>query len=621
MNATPQSLEETQEKPCRHATVVRQGPRGPTCDKESFQTQSISTKSTYQPKREKIPNPMKQASTPIHQWIEKSRAGNSAAFTKLVEQYQNLALGFAFSKLGDFYLAQDVVQDSFVIAFNKLDQLQTNEAFPSWLRGIVHLRCHRMFRNMSQRKRIQDSFTSSVLETKPEEVENQESKLSSAQSKDMLLKAIQALPEEQRTVITLYYLEEQSQKEVAKFLSLPVSKVNNVLHQARTQLKRRLLTMAQDTFYEQRLNEEFAKNIGEIVRIQGSLVETRATSDGMGVLDVVGTRMENQASGTDLMVVQRSTNGTYKCIAFDDDVSNNAKVTPQPQRSGFPGTVSDNAIRSALDHLKTQQSDSEILETGIKTMDLFCPVPKGATVGIFGKEGVGRMVFLQEMIHRMKDKGDPLHLVFFVNRWNLPGTQDMIESEPILRNDHHGCLDTAWVLHPKAADPNYALQAKYLEVGLYFNPILATQQLWPALDPLRSFSTSLSPEGVGERHYKLAMEAKALLSQSRELIKDADFLEMLVLDARDAAVEQLSAYEQRKIQALSNDEREIVHRARCLERYLTQPFYVAEDFTNMSGNRVSREELLSDVEQILRGGIDSQDPETLRWLGGLSTTS
>ena len=156
------------------------------------------------------------------EWVLEARSGNQSAFTELVKCYQNSALGYAFSMLGDFQRAQDVVQESFIIAHSQLDQLEKPEAFLGWFKGIVRHRCLRVFRvNKKQMLPLEDvnSFLS-LDERSSDEIQR-------SQEKEHLLEAIKALPENQRTVITLYYLEEQSQNQVAEFLGLPLTKINN----------------------------------------------------------------------------------------------------------------------------------------------------------------------------------------------------------------------------------------------------------------------------------------------------------------------------------------------------------------------------------------------------------
>ncbi len=593
-------------------------------DRKTRTYRQVARSPTHGPWRNSHVNPKQKRTTQkvpsnVTQWVEKSMAGDTQAFTALMQQYQNLALGYAFSKLGDFQLAQDVVQDSFVIAYHKLDSLEKPDSFPSWIRGIVHHRCHRMFRTQAQNQRLHSAKSQDEMTDFPTHETAPESELNLAQQKALLLEAVRKLPEKQREIVTLFYLEEQSQAEVANFLGIPVSSVNNHLYKARQTIKRRLTTMAQETFYEQRLNEEFAKNVGDILNIQGALVETRPTvEDGWGLLDVVGTKTHQQEQGSDLMVIQRNSNGTFRCLALGESVPKGGNITPQSQTGERLRELDDSKIRSALAHLKSQKSTPAVLETGIKVLDLFCPLQEGGSVGIFGKEGVGRMVFLQELIHRLKPTGDALQVVFFVNHWNLLGTQDMIESEPMLRNDKHGCLETAWLQHPRASDPMYSQDADYLDASLYFNPLLAADQLWPALDPLHSFSKALTHEVVGERHVQIATAAKRLLNQAREWMRDPKYLELLAMDAREAASQQRIIFLQERMKQLSEQQRVLVHRARCLERYLTQPFYVAEDFTKFIGSSVSREQTLLDVEAILGGKIDKRNPDELRWQGSLA---
>src|SRR5205823_4230434 len=184
--------------------------------------------------------------------------------------YQNLAFGCALSLLGDFHLAEDVTQEAFVTAYFNLAQLRDPAAFPGWLRQLVRSCAHRLLR--------QQHLQCVPLETAAEVGCNQWQPDRCFEQKERtaaVLAAIGALPQSQREVVTLFYLQERSQREVAAFLGVPVTVVNNRLHAARATLKRRMLAMLEDTMREKALREPFAAHVGRIVTVRGPVLEVQ----------------------------------------------------------------------------------------------------------------------------------------------------------------------------------------------------------------------------------------------------------------------------------------------------------------------------------------------------------
>ena len=549
--------------------------------------------------------------------IEAHRRGEQDAFTALVTSHQNLALGYAFSLLGEFHRAQDVVQEAFVIVHAQLDRLEKPEAFPGWLRGIVHNRCMRVFRGSKGVKLVDVAEVRGQLGA-PDTVHRDLQRL---QERRHVVKAIKALPEHQRAVITLYYLEERSQKAVAAFLEIPLSTVNNHLHAARQQLKERLVNMAPDTFKDRRLSEEFARNIGEIVKVRGSIVEARTrTGRSTRVLDVVGTKhAETNTHEADLVVVQRLSDGRFRSISTGGTptMRSGLHATDADTREQAHRGLGEAQIREAVATIRSKRQDMR-LETGIKAIDLFCPLTAGCTMGIFGKEGVGRAVFMMEVLHRRKSLGGALSAFFYVPLWTVLGTQDMLETEPLFAADLNDNVDTAWIVHPRGGDPSYAKEATYLDARLYFSPIKAAMGLWPAFDPLHSHSSALTEERVGPRHFRVAHEALNTLQEARDLMRDAVYLELLALGQVADARKRLEAYRIQHLTSLSLQERQVVLRAERLEAYFTQPFYVAEKvMMKKPGESVPLNTTIADVERILAGELDEHPVESLMWLGGL----
>lgn len=168
----------------------------------------------------------------ITQQVTQAQAGDAAAFNRIVRQFQDMAVGYAASVLGDFPSAQDAAQEAFVEAYFSLSSLRSPAAFPAWLRKIVFKHCDRQTRKprvatvpMEAAERL--AFPAPGLEEIVGERESQAA----------VRRAVQSLPQDQREVITLFYLAQHSQQDIAAFLGLPVTTVKSRLHQGRSQLR------------------------------------------------------------------------------------------------------------------------------------------------------------------------------------------------------------------------------------------------------------------------------------------------------------------------------------------------------------------------------------------------
>ncbi|MCZ6636038.1 MAG: sigma-70 family RNA polymerase sigma factor [bacterium] len=157
------------------------------------------------------------------------------AFGKLAIRFQDMAFSQAFERLGDLDLAQDVAQESFLTAYKNLDQLQHPLAFPSWLRRIVLTHCNRITRRKQHPIDPIDNFEHLTDDRYCPAAETEQRDLW-----EKILTAIRELPEHQRVVTELFYLDGYSQHDISKRIHIPVKTVKSRLYSSRQRLQERL---------------------------------------------------------------------------------------------------------------------------------------------------------------------------------------------------------------------------------------------------------------------------------------------------------------------------------------------------------------------------------------------
>ena len=166
-----------------------------------------------------------------------SFAVRQQAFGEIVTQFQDMAFACAYAILGDAYLAEDVAQESFVIAWQKIEQLRTAAAFPGWFKRIVLSQCNRLTRSHRLQIVPLEITTNHRVEPFAQRAVEQRELMAK------VLKAIEDLPENERLVTTLFYVNEYSQADIGEFLELPVSTVNKRIYSARQRLKVKLVEL------------------------------------------------------------------------------------------------------------------------------------------------------------------------------------------------------------------------------------------------------------------------------------------------------------------------------------------------------------------------------------------
>ena len=183
--------------------------------------------------------------------VKKAQTGDRAAYSRIVRQFQDLAVGYAYSILRNFPEAEEAAQEAFIEAYLNLNKLRNPAAFGGWLKKIVFKHCDRLTRIK------RPSFVS--LTVTEELSSSQTDPLSIAEMDELqtrIQQAIELLPKTEREVITLFYLSDRSQKEISAFLEIPISTVKNRLYSARNRLKPEFVNMIEDYLDHRRPSQD-----------------------------------------------------------------------------------------------------------------------------------------------------------------------------------------------------------------------------------------------------------------------------------------------------------------------------------------------------------------------------
>ena len=284
----------------------------------------------------------------------------------------------------------------------------------------------------------------------------------------------------------------------------------------------------------------------------------------------------------------------------------------------------------------------EILETGIKVIDLLAPYAKGGKIGLFGGAGVGKTVLIQELIRniatehggysiftgvgersrrmRVAENGltmaeyfrDEEHrtvLLFIVNMigftqagsavsallGRMPSAvgyqptlaTEMGELQERIASTKNGSVTSVQAVYVPAddlTDPAPATTFAHLDATTVLSRKIVEQGIYPAVDPLESSSRILEAEIVGEEHYEVANKVVAILQKYKEL---QDIIAILGMEE------------------LSDEDKATVMRARKIQRFLSQPFFVAETFTGIPGKYVPLKETIRGFKMIIDGEMDA----------------
>ncbi len=438
-------------------------------------------------------------------------------------------------------------------------------------------------------------------------------------------------------------------------------------------------------------------NQGKLIQIIGPVVDVRFKKDALPALNHAITIEKGDESLT-VEVAQHVGDDVVRCISMGSTdglvrgmIANDtgAPISVPVGRAVLGrmfnvlgetidglGPIADDVLRSPIHRLaptfKQQQTTAEILETGIKVIDLLCPYAKGGKIGLFGGAGVGKTVVMQELIHniakqhgglsvvagvgeRTREGNDLYHemkdsnvldktvlvygqmnespgarmrvalsgltmaehyrdvdgqdvLLFIDNifRFTQAGSEvsallgrmpsavgyqptlatEMGQLQERITSTKEGSITSVQAIYVPAddlTDPAPATAFTHLDAKTVLDRSIAALGIYPAVDPLDSSSRMLDPLVIGEEHYQVARGVQSLLQRYKEL---QDIIAILGMDE------------------LSDEDKQIVNRARRVRNFLSQPFHVAEQFNGIKGLFVPIKDTVASFKEILEGKAD-----------------
>ena len=463
---------------------------------------------------------------------------------------------------------------------------------------------------------------------------------------------------------------------------------------------------------------------GKIVQVIGAVIDVAFAEENVpNILDaiVVEFTVNDEKKQLVLEVQQHIGEGVVRAVAMSStdglkrgmSVANTGAPISVPVGEAVLGRIFDvtgntvdekgpvkteerRPIHRGAPELIDQATEAEILETGIKVIDLICPFTKGGKVGAFGGAGVGKTVVIMELInniakahggysifagvgersregndlyHEMSDAGvidqgnienskvalvygqmneppgarmrvalsgltmaeyfrdeknqDVLLFVDNIFRFSQAGaevsallgrspsavgyqptlSQEMGNLQERITSTKKGSITSFQAVYVPAddlTDPAPANTFAHLDSTIVLERSIAELGIYPAVDPLSSISNALDPAIVGEEHYKVARGVQNVLQRYKDL---QDIIAILGLDE------------------LSPEDKQIVYRARKVQKFLSQPFHVAEVFTGISGQYVSVADTIKGFKMILEGGCDEMAENDLYMIGSLDSAS
>ena len=516
----------------------------------------------------------------VERLIQRAQRGDLDAFAEVTRRFQHMAFGYAVALLRDLQQAEDVVQEAFVAAWFGLRSLADPAAFPGWLRGIVRHQAYRILRRRPHAPLPLEAAVGVPANGTPPDRRAEDREQVAA-----VLGAIAGLPSPVREVTTLFYVHDCTQQDIATFLSLPVTTVNNRLHAARQQLKRGTLTMVKDTLEAHRLPDDFAARIGRILRTREGVVEVlfdpTSLPDPLTELTVSDTPRRRAVT---VQVVQLLEGGVVRCIPLSpaDGLTAGMTVLSAGRRIEAPAgrEAVDRAVRLLAGPVREPDRAPELLPTGIKVIDVMCPLVRGGTVAVAGELRAGASVVVEELCRRLSREPGGVSIFAFIPPYDGPerAFQEMWAKEGYTGGTA-GTVQTFYFLGQEEWTAERLATLPSVDAVIRLSKDLAQIGIYPTVDPLVSRSRLLDMGLVDPEHTEIAARIRQALAPT--------------------AAEELNS------------------RARKVQRFFAQPFYVAEPYTHRPGVTVSRAEALQVCREILDGVHDRLPEAAFYFTGGM----
>ncbi len=274
-----------------------------------------------------------------------ARTDKGSAFGEIVREFQDLAFGCAYAVLNDFHLAEDAAQEAFITAWRHLDQLTTPEAFPGWFKRIVLTQCNRLTRA----KRLPTVLLENITDV-PARDADPHAAYEGKERQQRVLAAVKALPEHERMVITLFYINDYSQNEIAAFLEAPLTTVKKRLHSARRKLQE-MLDMVRETLQEQRpsRNERFAETVAAFKEALESFV-ARIKQDRYVIAAILYGSLSHDTvwrkSDIDIILIGKDEKAAKEFALVENGINIHAALVP---RSKFKQSL-EGALQGSFAH-------------------------------------------------------------------------------------------------------------------------------------------------------------------------------------------------------------------------------------------------------------------------------
>ncbi len=519
--------------------------------------------------------------------VRAAAGGDLDAFDEIVRRFQHMAFGYALSFVRDLGQAEDIVQEAFVAAWYALPTLNDPAAFAGWLRGIVRHRAHRVLR----RKHLEASPLTSADAVAADEP-TPDHRVEQREEIGAVLAAIAGLARPLREVVTLYYVHDCSHQDIATFLGVPVTTVNNRLHAARAQLKRRTLTMVKDTLETHQLPDDFAARIGRIVRAREGVIDARFDPLSLPdfLTEIIVSDDARQRAVT-LQVVQRLPDGVVRCVVTSpaDTLEPGMTVLSAGRHVQTPVSheLFDRSVRLLTGPPAPPGAPAALLETGIKVIDVMCPLVRGGTVAIAGELRAGTTVVMEELVRRLSGGSVGVSL-FTLAPWTPTSIADTLKQDGFSEGTL-GPVQTFYFRSEEGAwTPERLTGLASVDVVIRLSAELAGHGIYPTVDPLTSRSRLLETGSVDRGHVELAARIREALGTLLAPAGEAPAADPLTLE-----------------------------RAGKLLRFFAQPFYVAEAYTKQPGVTVGLAESLRVCREILDGVHDGIPTQAFYFTGGL----